>query len=127
MKPSNERSDPGPRRTLIDETEADVCTDLSGSSMTRYQDCDNALMCLLASPPQDGDVGSAWLDYEQCGVEAEAGHGTLAIIDGARVFGCSLVPVSSAGRFRPTQLCLIRRVTCLNSVWLCMSQFKNRR
>lgn len=30
MKLSNERSDPGPRRMLIDETEADACTDLSG-------------------------------------------------------------------------------------------------
>jgi len=71
-----------------------------------------------------GMLVSAWLDYEQCSVEAEAGHGTLGLdqdirdakIEGARVFGCSLVSASLAGRFRLIQLCLIRRVTCLHSV-----------
>jgi hypothetical protein len=32
MKPSQRRTDLGRRRTLIDETEADACTDISGST-----------------------------------------------------------------------------------------------
>jgi hypothetical protein len=91
--------------------------------MTRYQDCDNALMCLLASPPQDGDVGGLTTNSAALRLKQDMEPGNNRRCPCLWVF----VGAGELGRTFQTNPTLSDQASHVFEFGLacCMSQFKN--